>query len=185
MKGRKHRGWRKSQHFLLFQQCFQKFFPVGSFWPITRRQILDSSKLKEFADDNFKLYKNGRKLSKRVENTVRKGEIVRYEQFLLFPQCFQKAYFAGASKGVIVWEWFKWELCRKGLTQTTEMCASPIGQRLQTTIECVFWIWIWLWKLSLSFKNYLLNLLLVFIHSCFYLIWCLVNFNVGIRMNHL
>ena len=33
------------------------------------------------------------------------GEIARYEQFLLFPQCFQRAYFQGASKGVIVWEW--------------------------------------------------------------------------------
>ena len=40
-----------------------------------------------------------------VENTVGKGEIARYEQFLLFPQCFQKACFPGASKGVIVWEW--------------------------------------------------------------------------------
>ena len=29
--------------------------------------------------------------SKRVENTVRKGEIARYEQFLLFPQCFQES----------------------------------------------------------------------------------------------
>ena len=48
-----------------------------------------------------------RKLSKRVENTVGKGEIARYEQFLLFPQCFQKARFPGASKGVIVWEWVK------------------------------------------------------------------------------
>ena len=28
--------------------------------------------------------------SKRVENTVGKGKIARYEQFLLFPQCFQK-----------------------------------------------------------------------------------------------
>ena len=73
--------------------------------PITRRQILDSSKLKEFADDNFKFDENGRKLSKRVENTVGKGEIARYERFLLFPQCFQKACFPGASKGVIVWEW--------------------------------------------------------------------------------
>ena len=36
-----------------------------------------------------------------------KGEIARYEQFLLFPQCFQKARFPGASKGVIVWEWVK------------------------------------------------------------------------------
>ena len=34
-----------------------------------------------------------------------KEEIARYEQFLLFPQCFQKACFPGASKGVIVWEW--------------------------------------------------------------------------------
>ena len=33
-----------------------------------------------------------------------KGEIARYEQFLLFPQCFQKACFPEASKGVIVWE---------------------------------------------------------------------------------
>ena len=47
-------------------------------------------------------------------NTVGKGEIARYEQFLLFPQCFQKASkgfqkarYPGASKGVIVWEWVK------------------------------------------------------------------------------
>ena len=75
--------------------------------PITIWQILDSSKLKEFADDNFKFDENSRKLSKRVENTVGKGEIARYEQFLHFPQCFQKARFPVASKGVIVWEWLK------------------------------------------------------------------------------
>ena len=63
------------------------------------------SKLKEFADDYFKFDENGRKLSKRVENTV--GEIACYEQFLLFPQGFQKSCFPGASKGVIVWEWVK------------------------------------------------------------------------------
>ena len=34
-----------------------------------------------------------------------KGEIARFEQFLLFPQCFQKACFPGASKGFTVWEW--------------------------------------------------------------------------------
>ena len=71
----------------------------------TRRQILDSSKLKEFADDNFKFHKNGIKLSKRVENTVGKGEIAHYEQFLIFLQCFQKACFQGVSKGFILWEW--------------------------------------------------------------------------------
>ena len=74
------------------------------FQPITRRQIY-SSKLKEFADDNFKFDENGTKLSKQVENTVGKGEIARYKQFHLFLQCFQKAYFPWASKGVIVWEW--------------------------------------------------------------------------------
>ena len=72
--------------------------------PLTRQQILDSSKLKKFADDNFIFDKNGRKLSKRVENTVGKGEIALDEQFLIFPLCFQKACFPGASKGV-VWEW--------------------------------------------------------------------------------
>ena len=75
--------------------------------PLSDDKILDSSKLKEFADDNFKFDENGRKLSKRVENTVGKGEIARCEQFLLFPQCFRKACFPGASKGVIVWEWVK------------------------------------------------------------------------------
>ena len=62
------------------------------------------SQIEEFADDNFIFDKNGRKLSKWVENTVGKGEIARYEQFLLFPQCFQKACFPRPSKGVIVWE---------------------------------------------------------------------------------
>ena len=50
-----------------------------------KRQILDSSKLREFADDNFKFDGNGRKFLNRVENTMGKGEIARNEQFLLFP----------------------------------------------------------------------------------------------------
>ena len=54
-----------------------------------------SSKLKEFADDNFKFDENGRKVSEWVEKTVGKGQIARYEQFLLFPQCFQKASLCG------------------------------------------------------------------------------------------
>ena len=62
-------------------------------------------KLEEFADENLEFDENGRKLSKRVENTVGKTEIARHEQFLLFPQCFQKACFPGMLKGVIVWEW--------------------------------------------------------------------------------
>ena len=44
----------------------------------------------EFADANFESDANGRKFSKQVEHTVGNGEIARYEQFLLFPQCFEK-----------------------------------------------------------------------------------------------
>ena len=72
--------------------------------PITRQQILDRFKLKQSADNNLKFDENNRKFSKWIENIVSKGEIARYEQFLFFPQCFQKACFPGASKGVIVWE---------------------------------------------------------------------------------
>ena len=65
---------------LLFDWCFS---------PFPKKQILDSSEVKEFADNNFKLVEIGRKLSDQVENTVVNGEIAGYEQFLLFPQCFQ------------------------------------------------------------------------------------------------
>ena len=37
-------------------------------------------------------------LSDEVENIVGKGEIARYEQFLLFPQCFQKLSVVDASE---------------------------------------------------------------------------------------
>ena len=40
----------------------------------------------------------GMQLSDSVENSVGKGEIARYEQFLLFPQCFEKLHVADASK---------------------------------------------------------------------------------------
>ena len=66
-------------------------------------KILGRSNLEQSADDNFKFDKNSKKSSRWVENTMGKGEIAGYEQFLLFPPCFQKACFLGASKGVIVW----------------------------------------------------------------------------------
>ena len=58
--------------------------------PFPKRQILDASNLKEFEEDNFKFDENGRKFSRRVENIVGRGEIARYEQFLLFPAVFSK-----------------------------------------------------------------------------------------------
>ena len=44
----------------------------------------------EFGNNNFKFDENDGKLSKWIKNTERKGEIAHYEQFLLFPWCFQK-----------------------------------------------------------------------------------------------
>ena len=79
---------------LLFAKCSQLCW-VQSFvvlWKIEGLiQILDSSKLKEFTDDNFKLEGNGGDFSKQVENTVEKGEIAHYKQFLLFPHCYKKS----------------------------------------------------------------------------------------------
>ena len=46
----------------LYQTTMSKRFP--------KRQIVDSSKLKEFADDNFEFDENGEKFSKWIENTV-------------------------------------------------------------------------------------------------------------------
>ena len=60
--------------------------------------ILDYSSMKESANDNFKFDENGGKFSARVENTVGKGEIACNEQFLLFPQCFQKTCTADLEK---------------------------------------------------------------------------------------
>ena len=53
--------------------------------------------MKEFADDNFKFDENERKLSKQAENTVGKGEIARYGQFLLF-SVFSKGLFPRGFK---------------------------------------------------------------------------------------
>ena len=79
-------------------QVISKLWSVNSFNPLPDDKILVRSKLKQSADDNFEFDENSKKFSKRVENTVDKGEIARYEQFLLFPQCFQKACFPGGQK---------------------------------------------------------------------------------------
>ena len=56
----------------------------------------DCSKLKRFADFNFK---NVAKLMAfaydRGEDIVGKGENAGYQHFLLFPQCFRKAFCIG------------------------------------------------------------------------------------------
>ena len=56
----------------------------AAFFP--KRQISDSAKLKEFADDNVEFDENGKNFSRMVENTQRKTENAYYEQFFLFSQ---------------------------------------------------------------------------------------------------
>ena len=72
-----------------FQKDIVVFYLKKEVKTFSKRQNLDSVKLRESADDNFEFNEN-RKFTKRVENTMGKGEIARYEQFLLFPRCFQK-----------------------------------------------------------------------------------------------
>ena len=61
-------------------------------------------------DNNFKFDENDGKFPRRVENSVGKGGIAHYEQFLFFKQYFQKA-----SKDVIVWEWVKHMTLKKSV----------------------------------------------------------------------
>ena len=77
------------------------------------RHCVVTGKLKECADDNFRLEENDGKFYTRVENTEGKGEITRYEQFLFFPQCFQKTVTADLLKQKLVLERAK--LCQVSL----------------------------------------------------------------------
>ena len=56
--------------------------------PFPKQQTLDSSKLKQFADDSFQIDDDGRESFKIVENTVGTGEMAHYDKFLPFPQYF-------------------------------------------------------------------------------------------------
>ena len=83
-KGRKHGGKRRKcwlPGFSPFQAIISKgFFPrviksqdsVVNSKLFPKRQILDTSKLKRYADDNFEFDENGRVSSKWVENTEKR-----------------------------------------------------------------------------------------------------------------
>ena len=75
--------------------------------------------MKVFADDNFKFGENGRKL-KTVENHVAKGEIARYEQFLLYLQCFQKICTADMQKPVL----------KRFKSKSMNMGKSPLPEKI-------------------------------------------------------
>ena len=66
-------------------------------------KILDQSKLKGFADVKINVAQKLKFILWRVENIVGKGENAGYQNFLLFPQCFQKASCIGSLKVMIGW----------------------------------------------------------------------------------
>ena len=66
-------------------------------------KTLDVTKLKAFAIDQINVAQTLISIFDWIENIVGKGENAGYQHFLLFPQCFLKAYFFGSLKVRIVW----------------------------------------------------------------------------------
>ena len=59
-------------------------------YPFQKQEILDSSKVKEFADDYFKFDENGLKLSKCIENNAGKGELLVKSNFSFSHSVFKR-----------------------------------------------------------------------------------------------
>ena len=58
--------------------------------------------MKAFADDLSNVTQNTKVVYHRIENIVGKEENAGYQLFLLFQQCFQKAFSSSASTVIIV-----------------------------------------------------------------------------------
>ena len=83
------------QHFLHFSSMFLEhcFLKVINFLP--NQIFLDWSKMKAFADNKVNVAEKLRFILERRENIKGKGENAGYQHFLLFPHCFQMAFFQG------------------------------------------------------------------------------------------
>ena len=79
---------------LKFCHLLKAFIHCTVCQPFPKQQVLRLFQTERLCRGQFQLDENGRKFCKQVENTVGKEENARYEQFLLFPQCFQKTYTA-------------------------------------------------------------------------------------------
>ena len=118
-----YRFWELSAIFINFEIIVYKLFQFGRVWNLSFRKALikcshaDLNKYPCISNmQNSEYYcKYSHFNSSRknmictmdacaVINPITRRQILD-EQFLLFPHCFQKACFPGASKGVIVWEW--------------------------------------------------------------------------------
>ena len=70
---------------------------------LPNNKILDQSDLKDFAEDRINVNFKMAFVLGRLENIVGKGENAGYQHFLLFPQCFQKAFLSESLKLGMVW----------------------------------------------------------------------------------
>ena len=112
-------------------------------------QVLNSSKLnKQFAGDNYKFEENGRKLSKRVEPTVGKGEIAHYE----------RSFFHSVFKRLVLQTHTNKGLFRQGLTRLNNEADWPFDNAensLSTKSLCLDqapFSWAWFIKQLLTFE---------------------------------
>ena len=70
--------------------------------PVPDKKNVAFPKLKAFVDDNFSVAQMVQFFFDSVENFVGKGENAGNQHFLLFQQCFHRAFFKGSLKGGIV-----------------------------------------------------------------------------------
>ena len=90
--------------------------------PFPKRQISDSSKLKECAGDNFKFDKYGRKFSKRVENSVGKEKLLVTSIFSFSHSVFKRLLLQ-THKNLGLFE--------KGLTEFLLVLFNPLSYNLR------------------------------------------------------
>ena len=76
---------------------------VIQFNSLPNDKFSDWSKLKAFADDKINVIEKLKFVLNKVENLVGRGKNPGYQDFLLFPQCFQKAFSSWVLKVGIVW----------------------------------------------------------------------------------
>ena len=58
--------------------------------PFPKQHILDTPRLKEFADDNFIFHENSREFSKRIENTLEKQKLIVTSNFFFSHSVFKR-----------------------------------------------------------------------------------------------
>ena len=77
---------------------FKSLLDYPEFNPLPDDKILDLSKMKVIADDKSQVIRMAKFVLNKIENIVGKEENADYQHFLLFPQCFQKAFPLGVVK---------------------------------------------------------------------------------------